>query len=158
MTRAEVLVLVAEDWLRRLARDGCPLPGEHVRVVLAGVALAAPGAAARCPELLAAVGPRVALEVNAQAAALAASETAAAVSGGARWITTAQAARLLGLAPDSVRWLLRRGALQGRRVEQGWQVAACAVTAYAERRRYGERNGDSATALGSGAGRSADPG
>lgn len=123
---AAVLVLVAESWLRIAARDGVP-PAGPVVDVLARLALAAPVAAARCPLLLRMVGPRVAWQVNAEAIALAASESTPDMVPASRWLSTGEAAQLLGCSPDTVRWWLRRGQLTGRRSERGWQVAAASV-------------------------------
>ena len=136
---AEGLVLIADDWVRRLARDGEPVPGPAVRTGLELAAVGAPRLAVCCPALMRAVGPRVARRVREQAAALAASEVAAAVSDGAAWISAAQAARVLSIETDSVRWLLRRGLIDGRRAERGWRVDARSVAAYAGRRQHGQR-------------------
>jgi hypothetical protein len=136
---AEGLVLICEDWLRRLARDGEPIPGPAVRAGLALAAAGAPRLAACCPELMRAIGPRVAHWVTEQAIAQAASEVAAAASGGAVWISAAQAGRVLSIEADSVRWLLRRGLISGRRAERGWRVDARSLPAYAGRRRDGRR-------------------
>jgi hypothetical protein len=129
---AEGLVMICEDWLRRLARDGGPLPNARVRAVLAWVALAAPGvAAAHCPMLLGAVGPSVACRVKAQASVPPVGDVARAAADQARWITPQQAAAVLGITAHGVRDLLRRHRLEGRRCERGWQVDAASV-----RRRY----------------------
>ena len=93
MNDADALALVAEDWLRRLDRDGSPRPGEQVRGALAAVALGAPRTAARCPHLLRLVGPRVTEQVTKLVAELDASEAAAGAADGARWMTPAEAAR-----------------------------------------------------------------
>jgi hypothetical protein len=77
------------------------------------LALDAPAVADRCTRVLAVVGPRVAYAVKVQAIALAASETAPGLSLGSRWLTARQAAAALGITPDGVRWLLRRGLLTG---------------------------------------------
>jgi len=132
---AEGLVLICEDWLRRLARDGEPMPGPVVRAGLARAAAGAPRLAAVRPLLMRAVGPRVAYRVKVEAIAQAASEVAAAASDGAVWISPAQAGRVLSIKADSVRWLCRRGPISGRRAERGWRVDARSVAAYAGRRR-----------------------
>ena len=136
---AETVVMIVESWLRQCARDGYPQPGRQARAVLARIALGSPGAAATCPVLLYAVGPRVAYAVKQQASALAASEIAAAASQDARWMTTAQAGRALGISADGVRWCLRQGLISGRRTERGWQADTRSVTAYAQGRRYGRQ-------------------
>jgi len=84
----------------------------------------APRLAACCPALMRAVGPSVAYRVKVQAIASAASEEAQAAAVQARWLTTAQAAGVLGITANGVRDLLRRGQLDGRRNESrggaGW--------------------------------------
>jgi hypothetical protein len=134
---AEGLLLLADDWLRRLALDGDPPPGPAVRAGLRWLTFRAPRMAAGCPLLLRAVGPRVAYQVKAEAIAAAASELAPAASDGAVWISPAQAGRVLSIKADSVRWLLRRGLISGRRAERGWRADARSVAAYAGRRRDG---------------------
>jgi hypothetical protein len=137
---AEALTLVAEDWLRRRAVDGDPPLGPLLRAALARAAADAPRLAADLPLLMQAVGPSVAYRVKVQAIALAVSEEAQAAAGQARWLTTAQAAVVLGITAHGVRDLLRRGQLDGRRNESrggaGWQVDAASVRS---RRRNGGR-------------------
>jgi excisionase family DNA binding protein len=129
---AGCLVKICEDWLRLLVRDGQPPPGPLERAVLARVAAGAPRVAAGCPRLLLVIGPRVAYAVKAQAIAEVASEAMPGLASPSGWLTTAQAAAALGLRADSVRWLLRRGRLDGHRTERGWRVDAASV-----RRRHG---------------------
>jgi hypothetical protein len=132
---AEGLVLICEDWLRRLARDGEPVPGPAVWTALAQAAAAAPHLAIDCRALMWALGPRAASRMKAQASAQAASELAAPASDGPEWISPAQAGQVLALRADSVRWLCRRGLISGRRAERGWRIDAASVAAYAGRRR-----------------------
>jgi hypothetical protein len=91
----------------------------------------APATAARCPLLLRAVGPPVAYRVTALASVPPASGVAAAAADAARWLSTAEAAASLGITPNGVRDLLRRGRLAGRRDESrggpAWQVSAASV-------------------------------
>ncbi|HEV8275464.1 MAG TPA: hypothetical protein VGQ26_07185 [Streptosporangiaceae bacterium] len=141
---AEFLVLVLEDWCRRRRFDGDPPLREGLREALATAAASAPHLAALCPHLRRELSPRAAWQVSRQASALArvqaASEMASAANGSAAWMTTAEAGRALAIAPDSVRWLLRRGLISGRR---GWLVNSASVITYAGRRRNGETAGRS---------------
>lgn len=146
---ADMLPLVVEDWLRLRSIDGCPPPGEAVRSVAVLAALAAPVTASRCPRLLHLAGPSVAARVSAQAAVSAVSGLAAAAAPDDAddrplWVSTAEAARALGLTAGGVRDRLRRGTLRGQRHETGWRVDA-ADLALAVRRRlcqpHGRRNG-----------------
>jgi hypothetical protein len=124
----EALVLVAADWVRRRrATDGEPPMSAVLRQGLELAAAGAPRLAVLFPELLHAIGPPAACRIKAQAAALAASAEARAAAGEARWLTTAQAAAALGISPNGVRDLLRRGRLDGRRRECGWRVDAGSV-------------------------------
>jgi hypothetical protein len=127
---AAILARVAEDWLRRVRCDrrleGYRFPPDLL-AVLGRLAEAAPGVAAGCPALLDVLPPRVRWAVKAQALALAASEAAPGLAAGPSWLTTQQAAAQLGITADGVRWLLRRGQLDGRRTERGWQVDAGSV-------------------------------
>jgi hypothetical protein len=136
---AEGLVLICDDWVRYRAVDGDPVIEPVFRAALANAAAGAPGLAAVRPALMRAVGPRVAYRVKVEAIAQAASEVAAAASGGAVWISPAQAGRVLSIKADSVRWLCRRGLISGRRAERGWRVDARSVAVYAGRRRDGRR-------------------
>jgi hypothetical protein len=136
---AEGAIVIFDDWLRRRAADGEPPLGPVLRATLAEAALRAARLAAARPLLLRALGPRVAFQVKAEAIAQAASELAAAASGGAVWISPAQAGRVLSIKADTVRWLCRRGRISGRRAERGWRVDARSVAAYAGRRRYDRR-------------------
>jgi helix-turn-helix protein len=138
---AETLALVVNDWLRRRTVDGDLPPTPLQRAALARAAFGAPRLAACLPALMRAVGPSVAYRVKVQATALAVSEEAQAAAGQAGWLTTAQAASLLGISAHGVRDLLRRGRLDGRRNESrggaGWQVDAAGLALYVSRRRYG---------------------
>jgi len=125
------MVMIAESRLRSLLRAGDPPLGPEVIATLARVARAAPIEANRAPLLLRAVGPSVAYDVYALASVSAVSEVAEAAAERARWITTAEAAAVLGVSAHGVRDLLRRGRLAGRKTERGWSVAATSV-----RRRY----------------------
>jgi hypothetical protein len=101
-------VLICEDWLRRRLWDGEPVLGPVLRAGLELAADGAPRLAACCPALMRAVGPSVAYRLKVQAIASAASEEAQAAAGQARWLTTAQAAAVLGITASGVRDLLRR--------------------------------------------------
>lgn len=129
---AGCLARICEDWLRLLVRDGQPPPGPLARVVLVSVAAGAPRVAAQCPRLLWVIGPSAAYRLKVQASVPAVTDAAQAAADRARWITTAQAAAVLGITAHGVRDLLRRGHLDGRRTERGWQVDAASV-----RRRHG---------------------
>jgi hypothetical protein len=106
---SEALVLIAEDWCRRRLWDGEPVLGPVLRAGLELAAAAAPRLAVCCPALMRAVGPSVAYRVKVQAIASAASEEAQAGAGQALWLTTAQAAAVLGITANGARDLLRRG-------------------------------------------------
>jgi hypothetical protein len=107
---AEGLVLICQDWARRRrATDGDPPLHPVLREALELAADGAPHLPALCPALLRAIGPPAAYRVKVQAIALAASEEAQAAAGQARWLTTAQAAAVLGITAIGVRDLLRRG-------------------------------------------------
>jgi hypothetical protein len=135
---AEILVLLAADWLGRRAADGDPPPGPMVQAALAQVAAGAPRLAVTRRSLMRALEPRAACQVKALAAALDASEMAAAASGGGQWVSAAQAGQVLALRPDSVRWLLRRGLIDGYRDARGaWRVSSRSLAAYEGRRQGG---------------------
>jgi hypothetical protein len=124
----ETLILISESWLRLLARDGAPPPAAPVVAVLGRLADAAPAVAARCPALLALLGPSVAYRLKVQVAALGVSDVVQAPADAARWLSTAQAAAALGITPHGVRDLLRRHQLDGRRRDGGpWEVSAASV-------------------------------
>jgi hypothetical protein len=127
-TDAETLVLLCESWLRLLSRDGAPPLAAPVVSVLGRLADAAPAVAARCPVLLALLGPSVAYRLKVQAAALPVSDVVQAAADNARWLSTAQAAAVLGISRHGVRDLLRRHQLDGRRRDGGpWEVSAASV-------------------------------
>jgi hypothetical protein len=132
----EGLVLIAQDWCRRRVWAGDPVLGPVLREGLELAASGAPRLAADFPELMREIGPPAAYRIRVQAIALAASEEAQAAADEARWITTAQAATVLGITANGVRDLLRRGRLDGRRRECGWRVDVASVRS---RRRNGRR-------------------
>jgi excisionase family DNA binding protein len=51
------------------------------------------------------------------------------------WITTATAARLLGLTRVQVRYLIRKGVLQARKVDGRWLVSRSSVLSQSGRKR-----------------------
>lgn len=135
---AAILAVMAEDWLRRLARDGSPPPGPEVAGVLALLALAAPQAAAKCPRLLQLAGPEARLSCSASApeafVAALGLPGASSASVGAH-IGIAEAARLLRVSPRRVRQLCAAGRLHSRRGLDGrWRVEPASAAAYAGRR------------------------
>lgn len=130
---AVVLAWLAEDWLRRLARDGSPPPAPEVVAVLTRLALAAPEyVAAKCP-LLRAAGADVRLSCSAPGA-----EAPLAVVGlpGASsfCVGVPETARRLGVSRRYVRWLCKAGRLRSRLGPDGrWRIDAAAVEAYRRR-------------------------
>ena len=121
---AATLCLIAEHWLTLLERSGGVPPGRpDVVAALTEVALAAPLTAARLPRLLRLTG-------------LAAGGLGARPA--AHRIDTADAAQLLGLTTDGVRYLLRHGRLAGHRDRGRWAVDTRSVLAYGARRARGD--------------------
>lgn len=129
---AATLAYMAEDWLRRLERDGAPPPGEDVRHALAVLALETPDTAGRCPRLmrLAATTP-VAFESRLLAGGSAADETV--------YVTVQDAADTLEIAADSVRAAIRRGHLTAARRGGRWLVPVAAIESYRGQRGGVER-------------------
>jgi excisionase family DNA binding protein len=46
------------------------------------------------------------------------------------WITTKEAAEILGVTQDHVSYLLRKGVIQGRKIRRDWVTTCSAVEAY----------------------------
>lgn len=127
--RAAALLALVSDWLKRMEAAGYPPPGEYVRQAVLELAHEAPAAAMNRHRIRRLLGPRATHELSALATAPHASAPTPRESARADWLTVAEAARELGLRPDSVRWLLRKGQLPGKRAEWGWLVEARAVRA-----------------------------
>ena len=51
------------------------------------------------------------------------------------WITTSEAARIIGVSRDHVSYLLRTGQLRGKKFARDWMVAKNSVEEYAAKER-----------------------
>lgn len=144
---AAVLCKIAESWLIvAQRRTGGTPPNEAARAALTALVMEAPIEAVNYKTLMAFTRLGYGQVSAPHATASTARDTtdhatAHATTFGtpatsrAQWISTDQAAAALGLKTDSIRALLRRGKLTGRRRQEGWQVDARSVIEYRQHRR-----------------------
>jgi Helix-turn-helix domain len=130
---AAVNLKVVQYALESAARNGGAPPVASVRYLLARLALAAPGVAVRCPNVLAALDAVTLATVFALAGATPATPPAAPPPGPPESVlSTAQTAAMLGVSPQAVRRAAGRGTLAGTksRVTGEWTFAPADVREY----------------------------
>lgn len=140
MTRdtADVLLKMANNWLRTLERDGEPRPSEDARAALTELALAAPRTALTARKVLRFCGPQVAELVNALVTAMDAREFDAGQPQQAlSKLSAKDAAELIGVTPQAIRLAAANGNLTATKhpATGEWRVERAAAEAYRRQRR-----------------------